>query len=829
MKLRAIRCRDFMQFEDVDLDMTDAGPVIGVRGVYAGDPRKSNRSGKSSLVYDLPLFVLSGWSRTGTLADVVRRGCAEGWAEIEVEGTGGSVLRVRRTQRGRTTLPVEIDGVEMPLDPAKERIESFLGLPVSDLRNVSLFEQGDVLGFLAGDQRRILARWLDQGHWERAAVAAGTRLREAEAAETRADDAVRAAEAARDGMAALEGALAAAVSLATRAEAEVAAMQDAMRCEAEAAAADAADRAFRTAVAASTAATAEAKSVYNSAVASADAGLAQAKTRHGVALAAAERVKDEAEAASTDRCTAAKRALDAAVDAAVADARETSRRARLAADEAAGVRRLKNGALVQSKSRAATAATELAGAERKVLRAEETKAKRQTELERVLAAASVTDSACHVTGKAPCSELRDSRAADGRKHGEDAFAALATATADAEGAAAAIAAARAEVASAALLVAEAESAVTSAVDVQEVLEAEANACAGLLESAGTSAAAKERAAYALALKAHKVVQTEAEAVRAEAEAVADDELAVAKRAREESIAAAALSRDGRISEALLAERRALQETQAASAALRLAKAAHDPAALVRLQQAAGDARRSRTEAEISIEAARKAVDDLDARVTAASLSYRKVRALRIVRAAFGRDGIPARVTEGHLDALADDANEFLARLGAEPRVEWRTWRELQRWQEACHACGCAERTGRGESLRCAECGARWRKARAEDFACVLRYGRHEATLESDSGGGKTLVALAVRFALSRLVSRARGVEVDMLVMDEPFAALDVPNLRSAVGLVTDVLGAYGVRQVILVSHVPEVQDAVSDLITVVREGDTSRVEATWSK
>jgi DNA repair exonuclease SbcCD ATPase subunit len=89
------------------------------------------------------------------------------------------------------------------------------------------------------------------------------------------------------------------------------------------------------------------------------------------------------------------------------------------------------------------------------------------------------------------------------------------------------------------------------------------------------------------------------------------------------------------------------------------------------------------------------------------------------------------------------------------------------------------------------------------------------------------VGLAVRFALSRLVSRARGAVVDSVTLDEPFAALDRDNLRSAVSLVADALGSYGIRQCLLVSHLPEVQDACGDVLTVVREGDLSRAEVSW--
>ena len=233
--------------------------------------------------------------------------------------------------------------------------------------------------------------------------------------------------------------------------------------------------------------------------------------------------------------------------------------------------------------------------------------------------------------------------------------------------------------------------------------------------------------------------------------------------------------------------------------------------------------RLRTEYETAL----ARVEKYDDAVRDEGIKARRARAVRILRSAFSESGIPARIVEGYLDDLATDANEFLERLGAEPRIEWRTWRHLQKWQRECRFCGCPDRVGRGDTATCQECGASWERARKEDFACVLKYGSKDAELASDSGGGKTLIALAVRFALSRLIARARGAEADMLVLDEPFAALDVVNRRAALDLVTGVLSSYGVRQVFLISHVADVQDSVGDIMTIVRDGGVSSVEVSW--
>lgn len=786
MRLLAVRASGALGFDDLDLDLRGAGPVIGVRGSYAGQEGRSNRAGKSRLVYDLPLFALDGWSRTGNARDVVTRGRGEGWAEVEVETPGG-VLRVRRTATLSTngasaSCRTEIAGAEGAREEeAAGIIRDRLGLPVEDLRRVSLFEQGDVMGFLGGDQKRTLMRWLDQDFWKAAEAEAGVRLREADRAAVRASDALKAARDAEAGLPALRSD-AALDGLDEEAAADaLRGAEERVRCAEE----EEAHREAESALRASQSALDGAVREKRARVEALDAGLRAARAEADLALNEAKAAAARARRERTSK------------------AREEEAEARVDRDRIAGDAR-------RAKSSADEAVRASADARRRVEEAERAHAAAAREeldagKELEDAHRGKDDAACHVTRTAPCAPLLSARSTerDALIRGAEERKAARKAATDAKAGAV-----------------EAAKKVSA-----EAVRASAKAGLHLQVKEGELAEAEE----ALADASRTVASVDALAAEAEADAVR-----AAEEAREDADASAVSTREttlrfaGAEADAALAERDRLKlERDAAAEALRAAKEASGAGTLPELRRAAATARDAASAARVAVSAAEERVlrlDDLDAE---AGRAERKARALRILRAAFGKDGIPARVVEGYIDDLAEDANEFMERLGMDARIAWRTWRELAKWREDCHACGSTEKAGRGASVRCGECGAPWRRARAEDFACVLRQGAVEAPLSSDSGGGKTLVALSVRFALSRLVSRARGVDVDSLVLDEPFAALDGPNLQAAVALVTGTLGAYGVRQVFLVSHLQELQDCVGDLITVVREGDLSRVETTW--
>lgn len=770
MRILRLRLKNFLAYEDVDLDLARAAPVVAVVARHAGQPGRSNRGGKSALVFDAPMFALSGWCRTGNARDVVRWGTGEATVRVDVEVAGG-VLSVKRTARLTNgglsaSTKVEVAGAEGASNvDAQDRIDAALSLPATDLPRVCMFRQGDVMGFLGGDQQRVLAAWLDQGRWTAAEKAAAVAVRDAGRVSR---DAERLLEEAEEEAALLREREAAVASAREVQESADALLQEAERTvdveqeERDVAAAVAAARAASTslidALAASRSAAEMADAAYESA---ADAAEARLDSEHDAAVA---------------RRDAALSVARTALSTAESDVTSTEAVARQAV------------ALVKAADRIHSAHARAVH----VALGDEADARRAAE------AAVASSGPCHVTDGDPCGALLEMRETDA-----DRARSVETARADAI------------LATVPGLREDRERSAEEATAARKALVAADQ------EARDARASRDERTAALASVKVRCEADLEEERAVADAAYEASEEAADSLRnaARE----AAAASCDPHKARKAEAEAR-LSEARAALADARGEAGAVDVAAV---RNAASRARRRLSAAEVGLEASRQAEASLDRLDAAAALAARRSRAARIARIAFSPRGIPARVVEAHLAQLAADSNEFLESLGVEPRVRWRTSRELTRWRRDCVACGGEESSGRGANRVCSECATPWARDRKDEFACVLSHGGREVPIDSDSGGGKTLVALAARFSAARMLAASRGVSMDMLVLDEPFAALDSVNLDHALGLVAGTLGRYGISQTFLVSHVPGVRDVAGDVVTVVREGRVSRVEATW--
>jgi hypothetical protein len=772
VRILSLHLEDFMGFPEVDIDLRGASPIVAVQARYAGMPRRSNRAGKSALFFDAPMFALDGWTRTGNARDVVRRGASRAVVVLEME-LPGRILRVRREARlvdggTRAATSVDIDGAEgLSVKDADAAIQEALGIPPADLRSITLFEQFDVLGFLGGDQREQLSRWLDQSRWEGAERIAKDRHRAAEREAGTAEDVARQARETEEDLPRLREEAENASEAAAAAQAELKAAEDEVSYEAEKAAVK------------------DAWAVVE---------------RHQAAL-------DSARAAFKAAESASKRERDALVQAADADLRAATLEARNRnVQRTASIKAELEGFKVSCQradralSEARSAETAAKDAVKRAMRDQDMYNKYANRcLDDLEAARSDdVDSPCHVVSTAPCSALSEQRSATRAAAVARAEAAYEEAGQKLEGYMEAVRAAR------------------------EALTWAETATRSRLKAAET---AMER--FRAAQK--RLDEAESTSNVQEEQDVTDAEMAYEKRVQyvEEHVRGNVRAQGHVVEQTELALLDVLGKHRAAEEALEAARARGRRVDLRRLRERAGVAVERSVTARTRLreaEALASRVDELDRE--AARLT-RRARALRILRQAFGRDGIPAVAVEAHLGQLSRDANDFLERLGAEPRVKWRTYKELTTWRKSCFACDSGTMQGRGDKRRCGECGAPWRRERKRDLSCVLTIGGREVPLASDSGGGRTLVALAVRFAAARLVASARGVSADMLILDEPFAALDGAALEDALRLVTGVLGAYGVRQAFLISHLPGVQDVAGDLVTVVRDGSTSSVEVTW--
>ena len=108
-----------------------------------------------------------------------------------------------------------------------------------------------------------------------------------------------------------------------------------------------------------------------------------------------------------------------------------------------------------------------------------------------------------------------------------------------------------------------------------------------------------------------------------------------------------------------------------------------------------------------------------------------------------------------------------------------------------------------------------------DYEVFVRDGANAYTLERFSGGQQDLMHLALRLAVSRLLAQRSGSEVRLLALDEVFGSLDREHRELVVSALQGLSGIY--QQVLVVSHMEALQEALDQAIVVVPDGATSRI------
>jgi exonuclease SbcC len=110
----------------------------------------------------------------------------------------------------------------------------------------------------------------------------------------------------------------------------------------------------------------------------------------------------------------------------------------------------------------------------------------------------------------------------------------------------------------------------------------------------------------------------------------------------------------------------------------------------------------------------------------------------------------------------------------------------------------------------------------EDFSPVFERQGYSQEFDSLSGGERTSIALAYRFALNVIVQEDIGSgNGDLVILDEPtdgFSKEQIQKMR-------DVIEALHSRQVILVSHEKELESMADRVVLVEKVNGTSRVSS----
>ena len=100
----------------------------------------------------------------------------------------------------------------------------------------------------------------------------------------------------------------------------------------------------------------------------------------------------------------------------------------------------------------------------------------------------------------------------------------------------------------------------------------------------------------------------------------------------------------------------------------------------------------------------------------------------------------------------------------------------------------------------------------------INYGDSKRIVELGSGMEKMMASLAIRVALINISSLPK---TDTLIIDEGFGALDESNIEACNNLLISLKKWF--RNIIIISHVDAVKDAVDNVIDISLNGKNSEV------
>ncbi|MEE8390523.1 MAG: SMC family ATPase [Anaerolineae bacterium] len=164
-----------------------------------------------------------------------------------------------------------------------------------------------------------------------------------------------------------------------------------------------------------------------------------------------------------------------------------------------------------------------------------------------------------------------------------------------------------------------------------------------------------------------------------------------------------------------------------------------------------------------------------------------------LRTAFGIKGVPAMIIEAAVPEIEAEANRLLARMtGGRMHVRFDTQRE----------------TLAGEVRETLE------------IKIADELGTREYSLYS--GGEAFRVNFAIRIALSKLLARRAGAQLQTLVIDEGFGTQDAQGRERLVEAINAVQDDFA--RVLVITHIDELKDAFPTRIQVTKTPDGSVVD-----
>ncbi|HEV2473347.1 MAG TPA: SbcC/MukB-like Walker B domain-containing protein, partial [Chthonomonadales bacterium] len=163
--------------------------------------------------------------------------------------------------------------------------------------------------------------------------------------------------------------------------------------------------------------------------------------------------------------------------------------------------------------------------------------------------------------------------------------------------------------------------------------------------------------------------------------------------------------------------------------------------------------------------------------------------------AFGKRGLQALIIENAIPELEDDSNRILDRLSdGAMQVSFRTTRK-------------ARATG----------------AEIETLDIEIRDSVGARPYELFSGGEAFRVNFAIRIALSRLLARRSGANLQTLILDEGFGSQDGKGREKLVEAIEAIKEDF--EKIVVITHVDELKDSFPNRIEVTKDATGSHIHA----
>lgn len=153
--------------------------------------------------------------------------------------------------------------------------------------------------------------------------------------------------------------------------------------------------------------------------------------------------------------------------------------------------------------------------------------------------------------------------------------------------------------------------------------------------------------------------------------------------------------------------------------------------------------------------------------------------------AFGKSGIPSLEIENSFTEIEDEINLCLSHIDDSLRIIFSSSKELTKKEDTCE-CGFIYPKGYSKKT-CEDCGSERQMAKKDELTIQVLDNGNKIKFNQLSGGGKTIVSLAVRIALMRLLHRRYSCRLNTLFFDEIDAFLDDEHINDIKSFVKNVL------------------------------------------